>query len=93
MPRVLRFSYTRLFVQELRDEGNGLKRIITSPSKEELGLLTDGQARYGNGIQRCGRDIPLHSVEIEAEGRIADCWHCMDVEVYLLHGYPIRFDA
>ena len=35
----------------------------------------------------------LHNVEIEAEGDIADCWYCMDVEVYLLHGYPIRFDA
>ena len=37
-------------MRELRDEGNGLKRIITSPSKEELGLLTDVQVRYGNGI-------------------------------------------
>ena len=51
MPSVPKFSYTRLFVQELRDEGNGLKRIITSPGNEQLGLLTDGQARYSNGIQ------------------------------------------
>ena len=51
MPSVPKFSYTRLFVQELRDEGNGLKRSITSPGNEQLGLLTDGQARYSNGIQ------------------------------------------
>ena len=50
MPSVPRFSYIRLLVRELRDEGNGLKRIITSPSKEELGLLTEVRARYGNGI-------------------------------------------
>ena len=51
-----RFPYTRLFVQELREMGEGLIQIITSDHEEELGSLTDGEARHGKGIAWFARD-------------------------------------
>ena len=51
-----RFAYTRLFVQELREEEEGLVQIITSNGQEELGSLTDGEARYQYGLAWFARD-------------------------------------
>lgn len=56
MANVPRFAYTRLFVQELREREEGLVQIITSNREEELGSLTDGEARYNHGRAWFSRD-------------------------------------